>query len=1014
MWHLTKLAVRSRIVTILLALIVTGASIWAFLGLKIELIPDISFPYSTVVTIYPQAHPDQVVHDVTGPIERFIHDEWSGKELKHITSTSSSGMSIIMAEFEFGTDMDAVTTRLNEGIGGLGLPEIVTGLPGMMEGLKSNPQIIPINMNIMPVMSFSLSGDMTPEQLKQVALTQIVPDLSAIDGVLRVDTEGGEKDEIVISPDPEAMNQYGVSLSRVFAMLGGNYTSLQAVSAAPLGEDGVVLSDIASIAKSPPPLTAITRVNGRPSVGIQVTKTDSANTVDVSDAVKERLAELSLPEGVVLTKIFDQSDFIHSSINQLWEKAIIGGVMAIIVVFIFLMAVRASLITAISIPLSLFIGFLCMRLTGVTLNILTLSAMIIAVGRLIDDSIVMVEVVYRRVRMGEGFKEAAIGGAKEIAGPITTATLATVAIFIPLMFIGGLIGEMFIPFALTVSFAMLASLLVALTLIPALSRLLGKAKGKTTAVKDNWYQKTYASALGWTLRHPVAVVVIAVVLLFGSIGLLPLTGTSFMSGAMGEPTITISISLPSSADINTTAAATGEVEAALAQDDAIRSYYSTIGTSSTSMMGIMSAAQGGGGANTASITIYLDADADLAEQTDIISRDVRDLVPDGLVIVSGADSGGGMGAGFSSTAMSLSIQGENQEDIARVAAQLMESLQTVEGITDLQNDLTRVVPKLDVAVDIQKVGASGLPAAQFPMLQQEFVLLMSGGTLPGKTVTLDGETYPVYLKGVVSNLSGIEQAGDLRIGFPQSVSLSDVAAISIVDLPSHIAHTDTMLSATVSGTITDKNVGAVNMAIQEKIDQLPDHPGVKVVMAGIAEEMTDTFKSMGIAILIAIVIVFAIVILMMRSIINPLLIMISLPLAAIGSIPALFLSGNTLGVSAMMGLLMLVGIVLTNAIVLVEMVETIRKEGVSVGEALMTGGKTRLRPILMTALTTIFAMLPMVIFSGSDTLLSSELAIVVIGGMVSSTFLTLFVIPAVYSLVHRGREKKSAESGVEA
>ncbi|MBN1188274.1 MAG: efflux RND transporter permease subunit, partial [Dehalococcoidales bacterium] len=383
MWRITKLAVHSRIVTILLALAISGISIWGFFGLKVELIPDISFPYTTIVTIYPQANPDQVVNDVTGPIERFVFDRWTGRELKHVTSTSSSGMSIIMAEFEYGTDMGVITDTLNEGIRNLGLPEIVTGLPHMMDGLDSNPQIIPINMNIMPVMSFSLSGDMTSEQLKQVALTQIVPELAAINGVLRVDTEGGEKDEIVISPDPEAMNQYGVSLSRIFAMLEEDYVSLQAISNAPLGEDGIILSDIATITKSPPPLTAITRVNGQPSVGIQVTKTDSSNTVDVSDAVNERLAEISLPEGVVLTTIFDQSDFIHSSINQLWEKAIIGGVMAIIVVFIFLMAVRASLITAISIPLSLFIGFLCMRLTGVTLNILTLSAMIIAVGRLI-------------------------------------------------------------------------------------------------------------------------------------------------------------------------------------------------------------------------------------------------------------------------------------------------------------------------------------------------------------------------------------------------------------------------------------------------------------------------------------------------------------------------------------------------------------------------------------------------------------------------------------------------------
>jgi HAE1 family hydrophobic/amphiphilic exporter-1 len=279
--------------------------------------------------------------------------------------------------------------------------------------------------------------------------------------------------------------------------------------------------------------------------------------------------------------------------------------------------------------------------------------------------------------------------------------------------------------------------------------------------------------------------------------------------------------------------------------------------------------------------------------------------------------------------------------------------------------------------------------------------------LPGKTVTVDNASFPIYIKGIAQRLSGVEQAKGLKIGFPQSVTLDSIAAVSILELPSHVSHTDTVLSATITGTITDKNVGAVNLAVQQTVDALPDHPGVTVATAGIAEEMGNTFSRMFIAILVAIAIVFVIVILMMRSLINPLIIMVSLPLAFIGSIPALLISGYTLGVSALMGLLMLVGIVLTNAIVLVSMVEQQRKNGLSVQDALIEGAKTRLRPILMTALTTILAMVPMALSVSSGTVLSAELAIVVIGGMVSSTFLTLFVIPAVYSLVHR-RSKQPA------
>jgi HAE1 family hydrophobic/amphiphilic exporter-1 len=1010
MWHVTKLALRSRVVTILLALAVAGVSVWAFLGLKVELIPNISFPFTTVVTVYPRATPDSVVNEVTAPIEKVVWDEWSGKGLKHVTSTSSAGMSIVMAEFEYGTDMTAVGSSLDEGISKLTLPQAVIDFPKLMGSNAKNPQIIPINMNIMPLMNLSLSGDLPPEQLKQIAVTQIIPELTGVEGVLRVDTEGGDKDQVVISPDPDKMNRYGVSIAQIAGLLGDGYSSLDAIGNTSLGIDNVKLSDVAAVSKSPPPLSAITRTNGKPSVGISVVKTEEANTVETANAINARLAELQgkLGSGVTIGTVFDQSNFIEDSINQLWEKAIVGGALAILVVFLFLMAVRASLITAISIPLSLFIGFLGMRLTGITLNMLTLMAMALAVGRLIDDSIVMVEVIYRRIRRGENFKEAAIEGAREVATPITTATLATVAIFIPLMFVGGIVGEMFIPFALTVTFAMLASLLVALTVIPALSRLLLSAKHKAITVRDNWYQKSYTRALKWTLGHRVTVVAAAVVLLIASMGLLSVTGTSFMSGAMGEATISVNISLPASADVTETGAAVAKVETLLSANPAIKTFQTTIGTSATSMAGIMSASQGGGGSNTAAITVYLESGADPQQEIAAIDQASRGIVENGLITV-GSDSSGGMGGGFSASNVNLSIQGQNQEDIAGVTAQLMEKLRGVNGIGDLKSDLTTVVPKLNIAVAPAKVMASGLPVTQMAQLQGEFILLMAGGTVPGKTVTIDNESYPIFIKSIVQDLTDADQAKNLKIGFPQSVTLDDIADVSILELPSHVAHTDTLLSAMITGTITDKNVGAVNQAVQQQVNALPAHPGVDIVTSGIAEEMGDTFSRMFIAIIVAIIIVFLIVILMMRSIINPMIIMVSLPLAFIGSVPALLISGYTLGISAMMGLLMLVGIVLTNAIVLVSMVEQQRKNGLSIRDALLEGGKTRLRPILMTALTTILAMVPMAVSVSSGTMLGAELAIVVIGGMVSSTFLTLFVIPAIYSLVHRQQKQPAAE-----
>jgi HAE1 family hydrophobic/amphiphilic exporter-1 len=993
------------VVTIGLALLIAAASVWAFMGIKTELIPDISLPYTTIVTVYPQATPDAVASDVSAPVEKAVMDAWSGKGLKHVTSTSVSNLSVVMAEFEFGTDMNKVSDSLTAALGKLNLPQAVVDYAAQSGG-TANPQIIPINMNIMPLISLGVSGNLPADQLKKIVDEQVVPALSQINGVLRVDAEGGDRDQVVILPDATKMNQHAISMAQIAGLLLDHYTSIDEVASTPLAS-GVTLGDVASISLSPLPSTAITRINGLPSISLSVVKTEDGNTVNVAGDVVTKVAELQaqLGSNVTITTISNQADFIHASISQLEEKAIFGGILAVLVVFFFLWTVRASLITAISIPLSIFFAFLCMRLSGITINIITLSAMTIAVGRLIDDSIVIIEVIYRRMRAGEGFKEASIGGAKEVATPITTATLATIAIFVPLMFIGGIVGEMFLPFGLTVTFAMLASLLVALTLIPALSKLLVSSKAKAVAVvHDNWYQKVYVKSLKWTLAHRITVIVTAIVLLVGSLGLLSKTGTSFMSGSFGEETISIAVSLPPTSDINDTGAVVTEIETLLGKDSGVRTYASSIGTSSSSLTSIMSAANGGG-SNTASITVYLKSDTGIEQETANINTACQALGEKATIeVASSSGQGGGM---ISSSTLSLSIQGANQADIAAVTSQLMEKLKSVAGVTDLTSDLTTVVPQFNIALDQSKLATSGLPPAQIAGLQQEFMLLLYGGTLPGKTVTLDSGDYSIYIKNVTSNIESVEQANSLKIGYPVSVNLSQVADVTLLDTPSHISHTDTVLSATITGTITDKNVGAVNSAIQAVVNDLPAHPGVEIKTAGIAEMMGDTFTRMAIAILVAIVLVFAIVIAMMRSLVNPLIIMASIPFAFIGSILALLITGNTLGVSAMMGLLMLVGIVLTNAIVLVSMVEHLRKSGQSVQDALVEGGKTRLRPIIMTALTTILAMIPMAVLVSSGTVLSAELAIVVIGGMVTSTFLTLFVIPAIYSLVHQRRKKST-------
>jgi hydrophobic/amphiphilic exporter-1 (mainly G- bacteria), HAE1 family len=1004
-WHLTNLAVRNRIITLVAAVLLAGGAIWALLGLQSEMIPNIDFPYITVVTVYPEATPDEVVNDVSVPVEKLVWDKWAKSGLKHVYSISAANMSIIMGEFEYGADMTSISDGINAGLKNISFPAAVTAYAKTAENMGGNPQIIPINMNIMPLISLSLSGNLPAEQLRKIAESRIVPELQGMDGVLKVDAEGGQPDQVIISPDPAMLNRYGISMAQIAAGVASANNSLDSISGTPLGTGDVKIGDVAQVSQGPSPLSSISRTNGQPSVGISITKTEKANTVEVAQAVTEKVRQLQdqLGDSVHIITVFDQSEYITSSINQIWEKAIVGGVLAIAIVFFFLWAIRASLITAISIPLSILIGFLGMRLAGLTINLFTLSAISIAIGRLIDDSIVMVEVIFRRRQRGEGFVEAAIGGAREVANPITTATLATVAIFIPLMFVGGIVGQLFIPFALTVTFAMLASLLVALLVVPALSRFLIGGQTKIREIRDNWYQRIYTASLGWALRHRAAVLITAVALFVASLGLVPVIGTSFMSG-MSDKSLTVSIKLPANADISATSTKAAEVEKLLNGNPEIKNYYTSLGTS-TSLQGIMSAASGAGD-NTATVSIYLKSDADLKKETDTLQAACRGIAGDAAIEVSNSESGSDMGIAVSG--VNLSIEGTDADDVARVTNQLLAQLKEVDGLTDISSDLTTVVPKLNIVIDQSKIAASGLPLTQMTQLQQDFYYLMIGGTVPGKTATIDGTNRTIYLKGVTSQLTSVEEASQLKIGYPRTVNLVDVANIDLQEEPTHISHTDTFLSTSITAAITAKNVGAVNQAIQTQIDSLPAHPGVNIKTAGVAEQMGETFSRMGIAIIIAIVIVFLIVILMMRSIRNPLIIMVSLPLAIIGALLGLAAARYTISTSALMGILMLVGIVLTNAIVLVTLVEHLRKSGNSVHDSLIEGGKTRLRPILMTATTTIFAMMPMAVgFGSTGSMLTADLAVVVIGGLFSSTLLTLFVIPVIYSLVHKQRAPAS-------
>lgn len=1004
---LTRIAVYQRWITIVITAALIGVSIFATLRLKQEMIPDIDLPMTTVIAVYPGASPDEIMNEVAIPIDEVVSGT-SGLEM--VTSTSLQNMAVVFAEYEYGTDMEKVNTAIERGLERLVFP---AGMPAKVPQTdENNPQVYPLNMNMIPVVIFTLSGDLEPNELNEIANAVVIPELKDVKGVFSVSTEGGQE-KVLIGPVAAEMNARGISVSQILdAVKANQYGSLDEIEETPLTSTTVV-GDVASVAVGPAPGTAVTRTNGDPSVAIVVMKYPEANTVAVANDVTDRakkIREALAADGydeVQLLNVFDQSDYVERSIRELANEAVVGGILAVLVIFVFLLTVRGALIIAVSIPLSILIGFLVMSIWGLTINLFTLGAMGIAVGRIVDDSIVMLEVIYRRLHKGESLKMATIEGSREIAMPIASATFATVAIFLPLAFVGGIVGELFVPFALTITFALLASLVVSLTVVPALAGLLVPKKIRVEG-ENSWYQRLYTPALKWALGHRAIAVAVALILFIGSLFLVPIIGTSFIP-SMGDPMMVVEVEMPLGTDILTTSETVRQVETIIEEADRpnVGLYYATVGTSS-SFVGGMSAVMGGSaGTNTATVEIMLSMGSDpdreaAALQAQIDAAGIAPPSGQGGIVVKAMDAGMG---GFSSNDFLAYIKADAYAKVLQAADELTASLEEVDGLEDIKADVAITLPTPVIEIDQSRLAfhiSQGLNPSDF---QLELAGLMNG-TETG--VALDGRG--LFVLGATGSATSAGELGDLIIesgGLSYPIKLAHVADADIVDQPTSIKRIDQQRAATITAVITEKDIGAATVAAQEKIDEVEEsNPETSIRIGGVAEEMEETFANMGIAILVAIFISFAIVVVSFRSLLNALIIMVSLPLAAVGALVGLLIAGYPLGASAMMGMLMLVGIVLTNAIVLLALVDQLRRSGMSTYDALVQGGRTRIRPILMTALTTMIALVPLAVgLQGESVLIASELAIVVLGGLFSSTLLTLLVIPVLYSLTDRIRRR---------
>ncbi|GIM91470.1 efflux RND transporter permease subunit [Paractinoplanes toevensis] len=1014
MSFLTRLSLANRMLVALIALVITGFGVYAVPSLKQQLFPSIELPAAFIGAALPGAGPEIIQDQVTKPIE----DAVKGVDgIDSVTSTTSQGYTTIVVSFVFGTDIEQAANQLTTAVN-----RIQTQLPDNVE-----PQIFSGGTDDIPAIVLAASGGSDESDLLTKLNQTVVPELNAIDGVRDTTVSGARAKQVVITPDLAKLTAAGASPQSITTVLQANGVSIPAGSVTDgtrslnvqvgstissvddlkglylSGSRGPVkLGDVATVESKLPIATSYTRTDGVDSLGIAVTAKPDGNPVQISHAVRDKLAELEKDSGAKLTVVTDQAPFVERSIKSLTTEGLLGLVMAVIVILIFLLSVRSTLVTAVSIPLSVLIALIALWIGDYTLNLLTLGALTIAVGRVVDDSIVVLENIKRHLEYGEEKVHAIISAVREVSGAVTASTLTTVAVFLPIALVGGFVGQIFSSFAITVTVALLASLFVALTVVPVLAYWFLKppaADADSEAIRQaaeakelrSPLQRAYLPVIRFATVRRWTTLAIGLVVLIGTLALGTQLKTNFLDQS-GQDSLNISQELPVGTSLAATDDAAKKVEAILADRDEVKTYQVTIGNGDFNPFAST-------GASTATFQVGLDEDADAEKVTDDLRAEFDKLTDAGDITVGGDSSGLG------GSELSVSVQAADNDTLTSATDQVRQAMASTGGVTDVTTTLAASVPRLDVAVKRDVAASYGLTEASIGQS-------VAGAfrSAPAGQITVDGTSEDV----VVSFGSAPADPAALK-AMPLTtargvVRLDQVATVTEVSGPEQVTRVDGNRSATVKGTATGSDVGATSADLKKKLEALNLPAGASYTVGGVSADQAEAFQQLLLAVLAAIAIVFIIMVATFRSLIQPVILLVSIPFAATGAIILLLVTGTALGVPALIGVLMLVGIVVTNAIVLMDLINHYRAAGMGVQEAVIEGGRHRLRPILMTAIATIFALLPMALgLTGEGGFISQPLAIVVIGGLVSSTLLTLVLVPTLYTMVENRKERRKAK-----
>lgn len=1048
MQKITSFSVNNKFAVWLMTIILTAAGLFAGLTMKLETLPDITTPTVSVTTIYPGASPEQVLEEVSTVLEDRLQN-LNGVE--QVRSSSFQNASNIQIDYDFSTDMDEAEQQVKDALSNVELPESA-----------QDPQVSRLSFDAFPVIGAAISDEsLDLAELTKLVEEEVQPALEGVEGAQTVQIAGQEIRRVELQFDQEALAEYNLTEDTVKQLIQANdarialglyelgdteqavvidgksetleafrdiqipYSPAQSTPTTPSaptelppGQTPDVPTEVPTETPSalPPnvPTTvptvalselatiedkgieeSISRSNGERSIGVQVTKTQDANTVDVVNAVKEVLNDFEAENDTANVSItLDQGQPIEESVETMLSKALLGGLFAILIILVFLRNFRSTIIAVISIPLSLLMALIVLKQLDITLNIMTLGAMTVAIGRVVDDSIVVIENIYRRLtRSNEPLrgKELIIAATKEVFIPIASSTIVTIAVFLPLGFVTGFVGELFLPFALTVVFALLASLLVAITVVPMMADSFFKNRDKLKPEEGpgklaEWYR----GVLNWSLNHKLVVFGLATALLIGSFALVPAIGINFLNQD-SEKTLFVTFDPEPGQTL----------EDSIAAAEVAEEYFMEEQPNATDVQFTVGGENPLNPGNNKQGIFIVQYDPDTEDFADVKLADIEKLNE----LASNGEwkeqdfSGGGATSG-----VTYNVYANSLEDLEAIVPTFIETIEEeTDYVRQATSDLRESYVQYTFNVDQQAAAEAGVSAGQIAQVISQFQAPES----PLASVTVDDKQLDVVIPNEQVTYDSVDdlQAQEITTPFgPRPIS--DFIEIEEGTTPDTLVERDGKLLAQVSVELSTDKATEASAAIEERVSEIELPSGVSYDVGGVTEQIQESFTQLGLAMLAAIAIVYLVLVITFGGALTPFVVLFSLPYAIIGGLVALLITGETISVSALIGALMLIGIVVTNAIVLIDRVIHKEEAGLSTREALLEAAGTRLRPILMTALATIGALAPLALGLEGGALISKGLGVTVIGGLTSSTLLTLLIVPIVYEFFARFRKKK--------